>query len=90
MSSLEKDLPWTPAAPVHPLSEAARGLAAGLLLVASAALARRAAALVRRASDAPQLPCDARVEFHAEANAPEGALYVDGRLVGRLPGVTRL
>jgi hypothetical protein len=30
------------------------------------------------------------VEFHAEAGAPEGALYVDGELVGRLPGVTRL
>jgi hypothetical protein len=29
-------------------------------------------------------------EFHAEAGAPEGALYVNGRFVGRLPGVTRL
>lgn len=29
-------------------------------------------------------------EFHAEAGAPEGALYVDGRLVGHLIGVTRL
>ena len=26
----------------------------------------------------------------AEAGAPEGALYVDGELVGYLPGVTRL
>ena len=30
------------------------------------------------------------LEFHAEAGAPEGALYVDGRRVGVLPGVTRL
>jgi hypothetical protein len=31
------------------------------------------------------------LEFHAEAGAPEGgALYLDGRLVGYLPGVTRL
>lgn len=30
------------------------------------------------------------LEFYAEAGAPEGALYVDGRRVGVLPGVTRL
>jgi hypothetical protein len=30
------------------------------------------------------------LEFYAEAGAPEGALYVDGRLVGHLEGVTRL
>ena len=30
------------------------------------------------------------LEFHAEAGAPEGALYVDGHLVGHLAGVTRL
>jgi hypothetical protein len=31
-----------------------------------------------------------RVEFHADAAAPEGALYVDGVLFGHLPGVHRL
>lgn len=31
-----------------------------------------------------------QLEFHREAGAPEGALYVDGRRVGVLPGVTRL
>lgn len=31
-----------------------------------------------------------RLEFHAEAGAPEGALYVDGVLFGHLPGVDRL
>ena len=30
------------------------------------------------------------LEFYAEAGAPEGALYLDGQLVGYLPGVTRL
>ena len=30
------------------------------------------------------------LEFHAEAGAPEGALYVNGRLVGHLEGVRRL
>ncbi|CAN5330052.1 hypothetical protein BH11PSE10_BH11PSE10_20150 [soil metagenome] len=30
------------------------------------------------------------LEFYAEAGAPEGALYVDGRLAGTLPGITRL
>jgi hypothetical protein len=29
-------------------------------------------------------------EFYAEAGAPEGALYVDGQLVGFVPGVKRL
>lgn len=30
------------------------------------------------------------IEFHAEAGAPEGALYVDGQLVAVLPGISRL
>lgn len=30
------------------------------------------------------------IEFHAEAGAPEGALYVDGRLIGHVVGVKRL
>ena len=30
------------------------------------------------------------LEFYAESGAPEGALYVDGELVGYLPGITRL
>ncbi len=35
-------------------------------------------------------PVDRVIEFHAEAGAAEGALYVDGRLVGHVLGVTRL
>jgi hypothetical protein len=30
------------------------------------------------------------LEFYAESGAPEGALYLDGELVGYLPGVKRL
>jgi len=41
----------------------------------------------RRAPAALTLP---RLEFHADAAAPEGALYVDGVLFGHLPGVHRL
>ena len=29
-------------------------------------------------------------EFYAEAGAPEGALFVNGELVGTVPGITRL
>lgn len=32
----------------------------------------------------------ARLEFHAEPGERDGAIYVDGKLVGWLPGVTRL
>jgi hypothetical protein len=46
--------------------------------------AERASAAARGTTETTQL------EFHAEAGAPEGALYLDGELVGRLPGVTRL
>ena len=38
----------------------------------------------RAAMRAPEL------EFYAESGAPEGALYLNGELVGYLPGVKRL
>ena len=38
----------------------------------------------------PPRGTDAVLEFHAEAGAPEGALYVDGQWVGTVLGVTRL
>jgi hypothetical protein len=53
--------------------------------LALAGWARRLAQSLRRPEAA-----DPVLEFYAEAGAPEGALYVDGRLVGHLPGVTRL
>ena len=72
-----------------PAHEAARRLAALVLLSASAALAR----LSHRLFDEPVGPVpsvDPRFEFHAEAGAPEGALYVDGEFAGWVAGVQRL
>jgi hypothetical protein len=72
----------------RPARDAARRVAALGLRSASAALARLSRRLARPAGRAahpvPQL------EFYAEAGAPEGALYLDGRLVGWVSGVQRL
>jgi hypothetical protein len=64
------------------------GWLAQLLHSASRALDSLAAYLTHHVQegDAPELT----LEFHAEAGAPEGALYVNGQLVGQLAGVTRL
>jgi hypothetical protein len=65
-----------------------RRLAAAALRAVSRVLARLALDL---GGITPRDPAAAPVlEFYAEAGAPEGALYVDGQLVGHLPGVTRL
>lgn len=75
--------PWTPA-------DAARRTLARALRVGAAQLGRWARALqasLRRAQTPARAPV---LEFYAEAGAPEGALYLDGELVGRLEGVTRL
>ena len=84
MSSL-KELRWSgdPA----PVADAGRRLAAALLRRASRVLARLASGLARASSEPRGEPC---LEFHAEAGAPEGALSVDGRLVGGISGVRRL
>lgn len=89
MTSL-KPLSWHPAAtPLRPWTHPARRLAAAGLRSASAVLAR----LARRLSvplAAPVARPPSRLEFYAEAGAPEGALYLDGQLVGWVPGVKRL
>ena len=84
MSSL-KEMRWgkEPA----PVAEAGRRLTAALLQRASGLLARLASGLTSEPAEPRPEP---RFEFHAEAGAPEGALYVDGRLVGWLSGVSRL
>jgi hypothetical protein len=47
--------------------------------------------LATRLATQPKAPPTERViEFHAESGAPEGALYVNGELVGHVLGVTRL
>ena len=84
MSSL-KELRWEKHS--APMAEAGRSVVAALLQSASALLARLALGLAREPEFAIS---DPRFEFHAEAGAPEGALYVDGRFVGWLPGVSRL
>ena len=84
MSSF-KELRW--GKPSAPVTVAGRRLAAALLRSGSALLSRLAVDL---AGEVDGTPADPRFEFHAEAGAPEGALYVDGRLVGWLSGVRRL
>jgi hypothetical protein len=69
-----------------------RRMLAWMLLRASAVLsgwARRVHAPTRSAR-LPVASAAPYLEFHAEAGAPEGALYVDGVLFGRLDGVSRL
>ena len=62
-----------------------RRLAAHLLRSASAALARQARDVARPLHARHRRPpLDATLEFHADAGAPEGALFVDGELVGYL------
>ena len=79
---------WSPAAARPPRAPTARRLAALALRRSSVALAklarRLAAAPARHDQSLPEL------EFYAEAGAPEGAPYLNGRLVGLLPGITRL
>ncbi len=80
-----KDLPWSEAPPED---RPVRELAAALLRALGAALDRLAVRLLHVQAQAPAP--EPLLEFHAEAGAPEGALYVNGQLVGHLPGVTRL
>ncbi len=84
MSSL-KEMQWEQVPPTR--SKASRLLVAALLRGTSAMLSRLAASLAVESATTRSEP---RFEFHAEAGAPEGALYVDGHLVGWLSGVRRL
>ncbi len=61
--------------------------AAALLRLASRTLDGLAA---RLSLAEPPVPAERWLEFHADAGAPEGALYVNGQLVGHVLGVTRL
>lgn len=86
---LMKDLHWIDAPPRHALDKGLRSVAAALLR-ALGALADKAAERLTAEPQADALWAHPMVEFHAEAGAPEGALYVNGRLVGRIEGVSRL
>ena len=67
-----------------------RRAAAAALHSASRVLKRLARQLAAAPAQPQALALTPRLEFHAEAGAPEGALYVDGQLVGHLLGVSRL
>ncbi len=79
---MTRDLPYLPSPP------GARLLLAALLRAAGAALDRLASRLAALHPVARR--GDPLIEFYAEAGAPEGALYVDGELVGLIDGVNRL
>lgn len=67
-----------------------RRLLAAVLRAASRALARLAHQVAIAERRRSLYVTGSVVEFYAEAGAPEGALYVDGHLVGHVSGVTRL
>ncbi len=76
----------TPVAAPAAEGRGARSLAAGLLRAAS----RMLDALAERLALVEAPAAAEHVEYHADAGAPEGALYVNGQLVGHLLGVNRL
>ena len=86
-----KDLSWSDAphaAPAQrPLRPPLRHLVAVGLRALSATLAQLAQRLLHVEAVLQHPPV---LEFYGEAGAPEGALYVDGRLVGHIAGVSRL
>ena len=72
---------------VAPEQRRARSWAAAVLRAASRSLDTLAERLAL--VEAPAAT-ERVLEFHGDAGAPEGALYVDGQLVGHVMGVTRL
>ncbi|HEY8049856.1 MAG TPA: hypothetical protein VIE63_11830 [Ramlibacter sp.] len=96
---MTRTMPWGPSGSA-PLSATALNLAAAALRAASDVLARRAARLAEAAHAEAQAAADEllrasvdTVEFHPlhrDAGAPEGALYINGKLVGVISGVNRL
>ena len=61
-------------------------------LAAALRLVSRALDAMAHRMDPPGKPrlADPVLEFYGDASAPEGALYVDGQLVGHVLGVNRL
>ncbi|MCO5122410.1 MAG: hypothetical protein M9915_01505 [Rhizobacter sp.] len=76
--------------PRNTLSRPARLAAARALGAASMLLGRLAAALSASQARAADDELPPVLEFYADAAAPEGALYLNGELVGTLHGVKRL
>ena len=86
-----KTVGWAATHAAHPPGAALLHLLAAVLRAASDAVDRLA---VRLSASRSAVAPEARVvEFHPiyrDAGAPEGALYVDGKMVGVISGVTRL
>jgi hypothetical protein len=93
-------MPWGASDSAPPLSATTLNLVAALLRKASELLERRAAHVAAAAQAEAQAAAEEllaahaqTVEFHPifrDAGAPEGALYVNGKLVGVISGVNRL
>lgn len=83
---MDKTLSWHRVVPA-PAPRPVRRAMARTLRAASHRLHRWARHLVATERAPVHEPV---LEFYAEAGAPEGALYIDGRRVAVLPGVTRL
>lgn len=82
---------YTPTLPLfRPRSPSLRHLLAALLRSASVRLAQLSRRIAAAERARQRSPAEMVLEFYAEAGAPEGALYLDGQLIGYLPGVTRL
>jgi hypothetical protein len=89
----DKHLPWHHAEVVPPSfygSDTLRHAAALGLRATSSMLTRLARQLVAPLPSRRSQPSPPVLEFYADASAPEGALYVDGKLVGWINGVKRL
>ena len=87
---MTESMSWAAAEGTRPLTATLLHAMAAVLMTASEMVARLAER--QAVTHARRTPLGL-VEFHAihrDAGAPEGALYVDGHLVGVLEGVTRL
>lgn len=97
---MTRTMPWGAQDAAPPWSALLLKATAAALRGASVLLERRAARLTASAIAQAQADADAllnagadTVEFHAvyrDAGAPEGALYINGELVGTICGVKRL
>jgi hypothetical protein len=97
---MTRTMPWGATDTAPPLTATAMNLVAALLRRASDLLERRAARVATNARVQAQAAAEEllaagveTVEFHPmfrDGAAPEGALYVNGRLVGVISGVERL
>ena len=82
---------YTQALPLcAPRGPSVRRFVAAALRSASVVLARLSRSLAAAERARRNTPQERVLEFYAEAGAPEGALYLDGKLIGYLPGVKRL